>query len=297
MSQSFVFRRVSGLFQLSRKTFLLSGARFFSSQNPEPLTVTEQNHGIRRIILNNPKKRNALSLSMLESLKENILTDIDNPELRVIIISARGPVFSSGHDLKELTSAQGQDHHRKVFKTCAEVMTLVQDIPVPVIAMVNGVATAAGCQLVASCDIAVATEKSTFATPGVNVGLFCSTPAVAIGRAVPRKVAMEMLFTGTPISAHDALLHGLVSKVVPEERLEEETASIARRVCESSRPVVALGKATFHRQMSQGRDAAYAIASKVMVDNLSLRDGQEGIRAFVEKRKPVWSHQAEPEQR
>uniref|UniRef100_A0A3B5AS05 Enoyl-CoA hydratase domain-containing protein 3, mitochondrial n=1 Tax=Stegastes partitus TaxID=144197 RepID=A0A3B5AS05_9TELE len=246
-----------------------------------------------RIILNNPRKRNALSLSMLESLRENILTDANSDELRVIIISAKGPVFSSGHDLKELTSAQGRDYHTKVFLTCAEVMTLVQDIPVPVIAMVNGVATAAGCQLVASCDIAVATEKSTFATPGVNVGLFCSTPAVAIGRAVPRKVAMEMLFTGTPISAHDALLHGLVSKVVPEERLEEETLSIAKRICEASRPVVALGKATFQRQMAQGRDAAYATTSRVMVDNLALRDGQEGIQAFIEKRKPVWSHKAE----
>lgn len=253
--------------------------------------MRQQDGGIRRIILNNPKKRNALSLSMLESLRENILTDSD--DLRVIIISAKGPVFSSGHDLKELTSAQGREHHTKVFHTCAEVMTLIQDIPVPVIAMVNGVATAAGCQLVASCDVAVVTEKSSFATPGVNVGLFCSTPAVAIGRAVPRKVAMEMLFTGTPISAHDALLHGLVSKVVPEERLEEETLAIAKRVCQASRPVVALGKATFQRQMAQGRDAAYATTSKVMVDNLALRDGQEGIRAFIEKRKPVWSHKAE----
>ncbi|XP_029969318.1 enoyl-CoA hydratase domain-containing protein 3, mitochondrial [Salarias fasciatus] len=294
MSQSFLLRRVSGLFHLSRKTSLLSGGRLFSSLEPEPLAVTEQNHGVRRIILNNPKKRNALSLSMLECLKENILKDIDSPELRVILISARGPVFSSGHDLKELSRTQGSDHHRRIFQTCSEVMTLIQDVPVPVIAMVNGVATAAGCQLVASCDIAIATEKSTFATPGVNVGLFCSTPAVAIGRAVPRKVAMEMLFTGTPISAQDALLHGLVSKVVPEERLEEEAASIARRVCETSRPVVALGKATFYRQMSQGRDAAYATASRVMVDNLRLRDGQEGIQAFLEKRKPLWSHQAEP---
>ncbi|MEQ2166079.1 Enoyl-CoA hydratase domain-containing protein 3, mitochondrial [Goodea atripinnis] len=203
---------------------------------------------------------------MLETLRENILTDVDSEDLRVIIIS--GPVFSSGHDLKELTSARGREYHMKVFQTCSEVMALIQDIPVPVIAMVNGIATAAGCQLVASCDIAVATEKSTFATPGVNVGLFCSTPAVAIGRAVPRKV-------------------------VPEDRLEEETLGIAQRVCQSSRPVVALGKATFQRQMAQGRDAAYATASKVMVDNLALRDGQEGIQAFIEKRKPVWSHKPE----
>ncbi|XP_077400718.1 enoyl-CoA hydratase domain-containing protein 3, mitochondrial [Vanacampus margaritifer] len=273
---------------------LLTRHRLFSNTTePEPLTVRRQDSGIRRIILNNPKKRNALSLSMLESLREDILTDVDSQDLRVIIISAGGPVFSSGHDLKELTSAQGREYHTRVFHTCSQVMTLIQDVPVPVIAMVNGVATAAGCQLVASCDVALASDKSTFATPGVNVGLFCTTPAVAIGRAVPRKVAMEMLFTGTPISAHDALLHGLLSKVVPEERLEAETLAIAQRVCQASRPVVALGKAAFQRQMSQGRDAAYATASKVMVDNLALRDGQEGVRAFIEKRKPVWSHQAE----
>ncbi|CDQ86019.1 unnamed protein product [Oncorhynchus mykiss] len=286
-----LFYRAANIVQLSRFT-LIVGSKSLCTQIPaEPLTVRQQNNGIRSITLNNPKKRNALSLSMLESLRGNILADID--DLRVIVISAKGPVFSSGHDLKELTSAQGRDYHFKVFQACSEVMTLIQDIPVPVIAMVNGVATAAGCQLVASCDIAVVTEKSTFATPGVNVGLFCSTPAVAIGRAVPKKVAMEMLFTGSPISAQDALLHGLVSKVVPEERLEEETLAIARRVCQASRPVVALGKATFHRQMAQGRDAAYAIASRVMVDNLALRDGQEGIRAFIEKRKPVWTNKAE----
>ncbi|XP_056133317.1 enoyl-CoA hydratase domain-containing protein 3, mitochondrial [Lampris incognitus] len=282
-----VLGRVADVFRLS-KAALLSGTRVYAETRPEPLTIRQQNHGIRRIVLNNPGKRNALSLSMLQSLRDDLLADPST--LRVIIISANGPVFSSGHDLKELTSAQGREHHTQVFQTCSEVMTLIQDMPVPVIAMVNGVATAAGCQLVASCDIAVVTDKSTFATPGVNVGLFCSTPAVAIGRAVPRKVAMEMLFTGAPISAHDALLHGLVSKVVPEERLEEETLAIAQRVCQASRPVVALGKATFQRQMAQGRDAAYAMASKVMVDNLALRDGQEGIRAFIDKRKPVWSH-------
>ncbi|KAL2102618.1 hypothetical protein ACEWY4_001786 [Coilia grayii] len=260
----------------------------------EPLTLKEQHDGIRRIILNNPKKRNALSLAMLASLRENIVTGVDSDDLRVIIISARGPVFSSGHDLKELTSTQGREYHTKVFGACSEVMTLIQDIPVPVIAMVNGVATAAGCQLVASCDIAVATEKSTFATPGINVGLFCSTPGVALGRAVPRKVAMEMLFTGQPISAHDALRHGLLSRVVADEAsLEEAVVAMAGRVCQASRPVVAMGKAAFQRQMAQGRDAAYATASRVMVDNLALRDGQEGIRAFLEKRKPAWTNSTE----
>ncbi|XP_067391071.1 enoyl-CoA hydratase domain-containing protein 3, mitochondrial [Emydura macquarii macquarii] len=256
----------------------------------EQLTRARQADGIRHIILNNPRKRNALSLSMLKCLRDDILHDIESKALRVIIITAEGPVFSAGHDLKELSSEQDMKHHTEVFETCTEVMTLLQKLPVPVIAQVNGLATAAGCQLVASCDIAVASEKSRFATPGVKVGLFCSTPAVAVGRALPRKVALEMLFTGEPISAQDALLHGLLSRVVPEDKLEEETMKIAHKICETSRSVVALGKATFYRQMALGLDDAYRMTSQVMVDNLTLKDGQEGIEAFIQKRKPIWSH-------
>ncbi|XP_005993891.1 enoyl-CoA hydratase domain-containing protein 3, mitochondrial [Latimeria chalumnae] len=256
-------------------------------------TVRTQQGGIRNIVLNNPSKRNALSLSMLQSLRQDILHEVDSSDLRVIIISAQGPVFSSGHDLKELTAAKGREYHAQVFETCSEVMMLIQDVPVPVIAKVAGLATAAGCQLVASCDIAVATEESKFATPGVNIGLFCSTPAVAVGRSVPKKVALEMLFTGQPLSAHDALLHGLLSKVVPEDQLDEEVMKIARKICETSRPVVALGKATFYRQMAEGRNSAYGMTTRVMVDNLALQDGQEGIESFIQKRKPVWTHTKE----
>lgn len=257
---------------------------------PGALTHCLQQDGIRNIILNNPQKRNALSLHMLQCLRYDLLHDLENQSLRVIIISAKGSVFSSGHDLKELASAECREQQTRIFSACAEVMTSIPKIPVPVIAMVNGLATAAGCQLVASCDMAVASETSRFATPGVNVGLFCSTPAVALGRSVPRKVALEMLFTGEPISAKDALLHGLLSKVVPEDKLEEETMKIAKKVCSTSRSVVALGKAVFYRQMTQGVVSAYEIASEAMVDNLSLRDGKEGIEAFVHKRKPIWSH-------
>ncbi|GAA6101400.1 enoyl-CoA hydratase domain-containing protein 3, mitochondrial isoform X1 [Tachysurus ichikawai] len=168
-------------------------------------------------------------------------------------------------------------------------MTLIQDLPVPVIAMVNNfIAKAAGCQLVASCDIAVATDKSSFVTPGVNVGLFCSTPGVAIGRAVSREFAMMMMFTGG--FAQEALLHGLVSKVVHEECLKEETLAITHRICESSRPVVPLGKAAFQKQTAQSRDAAYATVTAVMVVNLALHDGQEGIQAFIEKCQPLWTN-------
>ncbi|CAH2275590.1 enoyl- hydratase domain-containing 3, mitochondrial [Pelobates cultripes] len=258
--------------------------------DPKPLTVCLQQEGIRRITLNNPRQRNALSLAMLQSLQNDILRDIDDVALRVIIIAAEGPVFSSGHNLKELTPEYGKDYHTEVFNTCAKLMTSIQAIPVPVIAQVNGLATAAGCQLVASCDIAVASPKSKFATPGVNVGLFCSTPAVALGRAVPRKVALEMLFTGEPITAHDALLHGLISKVVPEENLDTETTNIAHKICHTSRSVVALGKATFYRQMAQNLDDAYRLTSQIMVKNLALKDGQEGIAAFSQKRKPVWTN-------
>ncbi|KAJ1164628.1 hypothetical protein NDU88_005063 [Pleurodeles waltl] len=260
---------------------------------PGALTLCLQQDGVRNIILNNPQKRNTLSLHMLQCLQHDLLHDLENQSLRVIIISAKGSVFSSGHDLKELAAAECKEHQTRIFSTCAEVMTSIPRIPVPVIAMVNGLATAAGCQLVASCDMAVASETSKFATPGVNVGLFCSTPAVALGRSVPRKVALEMLFTGEPISAKDALLHGLLSKVVPEDKLEEETMNIAKKICSTSRSVVALGKTIFYRQMTQGVVSAYETASEAMVDNLSLRDGKEGIEAFFNKREPIWSHKME----
>ncbi|XP_015279514.1 PREDICTED: enoyl-CoA hydratase domain-containing protein 3, mitochondrial [Gekko japonicus] len=241
----------------------------------------------RNVVLSNPRRRNALSLAMLKSLRKDLLRD--SPDLRVIIISGEGPVFSSGHDLKELSREAGEKYHLEVFETCAELMTLLSKLPVPIIAKVNGLATAAGCQLVASCDIAVASEESTFATPGVNVGLFCSTPAVPVGRSLPRKVALEMLFTGEPITAREALLHGLVSRVVPAEKLEDETLRIARKICESSRSVLALGKAAFYKQMAQDVETAYRTTAKVMVDNLALEDGREGIEAFLCKRKPTWS--------
>ncbi|KAL9853571.1 enoyl-CoA hydratase domain-containing protein 3, mitochondrial [Geothlypis trichas] len=287
----------AGLCRLQRRltAAFSSAAAAGGGQAPpaEPLTERRQAGGVRTIVLNNPRRRNALSLPMLQSLRRDLLHDVKSRELRVIVIAAKGPVFSSGHDLKELSSEDDVKHHSQVFELCAEVMTLIQKLPVPVIAKVNGLATAAGCQLVASCDIAVASEKSQFATPGVNIGLFCSTPAVALGRSLPRKVALEMLFTGEPLSAHEALMHGLVSKVVPEDKLEEETMKISQKICESSKSVLALGKATFYRQITQDLDTAYKITTKVMVDNLTLRDGQEGIEAFVQKRKPVWSHSQE----
>ncbi|XP_031550888.1 enoyl-CoA hydratase domain-containing protein 3, mitochondrial-like [Actinia tenebrosa] len=278
--------------QISTVFLSRSFSRSPVSRKEDSLTVCNQDKGIRRIILNNPKKRNALSLDMLNAIKANLLHNLDN-ELRVIILSANGPVFSSGHDLKELSEERSTEYHQQVFHRCTEVMTLIQDIPYPVIAQVNGLATAAGCQLVASCDIAVASEKSQFATPGVNIGLFCSTPGVALSRAVPRKVAMEMLLTGHPISSQEALIHGLLSKVVAEDSLGDEVNKIATKICETSQPVVAIGKGCFYSQVAMNRDDAYSQAGAVMVENLKLSDGKEGIKAFLEKRKPIWSHKTD----
>uniref|UniRef100_A0A8C6EL74 Enoyl-CoA hydratase domain-containing protein 3, mitochondrial n=1 Tax=Microcebus murinus TaxID=30608 RepID=A0A8C6EL74_MICMU len=225
--------------------------------------------GRRNIVLSNPKKRNALSLAMLKSLQNDILHEAESNDLKVIVISGR----------------DGQKRFLAILWLTG-VMMLIRNHPVPVIAMVNGLATAAGCQLVASCDIAVASDKASFATPGVNVGLFCST----LRCPGESSVALEMLLTGEPISAQDALLHGLLSKVVPEPRLQEETMRIAAKIASLSRPVVSLGKATFYKQLPQDLKTAYCLSSQAMVDNLALRDGQEGISAFLQKRPPVWSH-------
>jgi len=261
------------------------------SSSPAPLTLVEDVGGIRNITLNNPRKRNALSLALLTELHGLLSAAAESRTVKVIVIGHEGPVFSSGHDLKELTRERGTEYHKKVFDLCSEVMKLVQDVPMPVIAKVDGLATAAGCQLVASCDISVATDSSRFATPGVNVGLFCSTPAVAVARAVPRKVAAEMLFTGDPIDAETALRHGLLSKVVSSSSsssLDEEVQRIASRIASVSRDVTRVGKQCLYRQLEMDRDEAYVLAGNTMVDNLKLDDGKEGIDAFVEKRKPVW---------
>ncbi|XP_041470958.1 enoyl-CoA hydratase domain-containing protein 3, mitochondrial-like [Lytechinus variegatus] len=264
--------------------------RRFCAESSQPLTQVTQVDGIRKITLSNPKKRNALSLAMLSRVTEELTQDVDDGNLRAIIIASQGPVYSAGHDLRELTTRTGRAYHTEVFKKCSEMMMLIEDLPVPVIAQVKGLATAAGCQLVASCDIAVAAETARFATPGISVGLFCSTPAVAMGRAVPKKIAMQMLLTAEPITAEEALRHGLISNVVPEETVEEETMRIAQKICEYSGSVISLGKACFNTQMKMDRNSAYDHASDVMVNNLSLVEGQEGIDAFVNKRSPVWKH-------
>ena len=277
-------------FRKSAASVLLRQWASSSSEAADLVKSSFPKEGVVCLTLNDAKRRNALSFDMLTQLKDKIQRLSHNKDMRVIILNSEGPVFSSGHNLKELLKENGKEFHQQIFHRCSEVMQLIQDVPLPVIAQVKGLATAAGCQLVASCDIAVASDNAQFATPGVKVGLFCSTPGVALSRAVPRKKALQMLFTGDPISAQDALLHGLVSHVVPEEKLEEETMEIATKICTASSAVIAVGKSCFYQQINMNRNQAYQLAEGTMVHNLGLADGQEGIEAFVAKRQPVWSN-------
>ncbi|ESO08771.1 hypothetical protein HELRODRAFT_185372 [Helobdella robusta] len=260
-----------------------------SSSSSDSLTsCLDDDYGIRTITLNNPRKRNALSLEMLQSLASSISKPWDN--LRIIVIKATGPVFSSGHDLKELSKERPSSYHADVIQLCSKLMNSFKDIPVPIMAQVQGLATAAGCQLVASCDIAIAAKSARFATPGINHSLFCTTPGVALGRAVPRKAALYMLFTGFQITADEALRFGLISEVVADEFLENEARRIAESISRSSKPVIKLGKKAFYQQIGLNQEAAYDLATTTMVDNLKIRDAQEGIEAFLQKRQPKWNH-------
>uniref|UniRef100_T2M858 Enoyl-CoA hydratase domain-containing protein 3, mitochondrial n=1 Tax=Hydra vulgaris TaxID=6087 RepID=T2M858_HYDVU len=264
---------------------------FFSTLNilKDSLTLMNvEENGICRITMNSIKKRNALSLSMLQELIERFKTAAENDRVRAVILAHNGPCFSAGHDLKELTSDNTKSYHAQVFQRCTELMNLIQDIPTPVIAEVNGIATAAGCQLVATCDIAVATHTSSFAVPGVLIGLFCSTPGVALARSIHRKQALKMLFTGDPITAQEALSYGLINEIVSEEKLQQTSKLLASRITRHSRHVIGIGKATFYRQIKENRDNAYCLAEKVMVENLEHVDAQEGILSFFQKRPPKW---------
>jgi enoyl-CoA hydratase/carnithine racemase len=249
--------------------------------------LVEANEPIAVITMNRAERRNALSLAMMEELIARFRTVSQNPNTRVIVLAANGSAFSSGHDLSELVDRQIGDY-RHVFDVCTELMALIQSIPQPVIAEVQGIATAAGCQLVATCDLAVASEQSQFATPGVRIGLFCTTPMVALTRAVGRKRALEMLLTGTPIDAHTAMNYGLVNKVVPKEQLRQETQLLAARIADASSLTVSVGKQAFYTQIDLDQQKAYAYAKEVMSLNAAAEDAQEGIGAFLQKRVPCW---------
>ncbi|MCI5109380.1 MAG: enoyl-CoA hydratase [Marivita sp.] len=244
--------------------------------------------------MNAPDRLNALSEEMLAALQEQIDALHDDRSVRVVVISGAGKAFCAGHDLKQMTAGRqsedgGKAYFKDLFDRCARVMTGVQRLPQPVIAQVHGIATAAGCQLVASCDMAVAAEGTRFGVNGVNIGLFCSTPMVALSRNIPRKQAFEMLVTGQFIDAHRAEALGLVNKVVPAEELADATQDLATLVASKLGAAVKIGKQAFYEQVQMGLDEAYAYTGQVMVENMLYRDTEEGIAAFLEKRPPDWS--------
>jgi enoyl-CoA hydratase/carnithine racemase len=261
---------------------------------PQPSILLRETVGsVAVLTLNRPTARNSLSEGLIAELHAALQEIQDDAGVRALVIAANGPAFSAGHDMKELTARRGDaDHGRAYFaqmmNDCSAMMQAVVHLPKPVVAAVQGIATAAGCQLVASCDLAVASEAATFATPGVDIGLFCSTPMVALSRNVPRKQAMEMLLTGEPIPAARARDIGLVNRVVAAGTERDAAIALAQKVALKSAYTVKLGKAAFYRQAEMSLADAYRYAAEVMTENMMARDAEEGIGAFIEKREPKW---------
>ena len=263
------------------------------SHAPDAAVIASQDGPVCTLTLNQPQARNALSEGLLAELQAGLDQAAADPATRVVVIAANGPAFSAGHDLKEMTphwkdNDGGRAYFNALLKQCAGVMQTIVRLPKPVIAQVHGIATAAGCQLVASCDLAIAAEGTRFATPGVNIGLFCSTPMVALSRNVSRKHAMEMLLTGDMISAARAAEIGLINRVVPHETLAETVRSLAHHIAAKSSVSIRFGKEAFYRQLEMGLPEAYAFASEVMTRNMLEAEAHEGISAFIDKRPPDW---------
>jgi enoyl-CoA hydratase/carnithine racemase len=265
-----------------------------SAVAPSPELIRhDDDNGVVTLTLNTPQNLNALSLTMIEALIAALDDIAHDDKARVVVLGGAGQALSAGHDLREMQAHRndcdrGRDFYVELFTRCAAVMQAVVKLPKPVIAAVEGVATAAGCQLLAACDLAVAGEHARFGLSGVNYGLFCSTPLVAVGRAVSRKHAMEMALTGRLYSAEEAERFGLVNRVVPEGRALDEALALARTIASHSAPTLAIGKRAFYAQIERPLDEAYALASLAMIDNLAEPDSVEGIGAFLEKRRPVW---------
>ncbi|MGR9448946.1 enoyl-CoA hydratase [Rhizobium leguminosarum] len=256
------------------------------------LLIRSLRDGVLRLVLHNPPA-NVFSIALLEALMGELETAEAEPDVRVVVIASTGNVFSAGHDLKELTTHradedQGADFFEKTFRLAADLMLKIAHLPKPVIAEIDGLATAAGCQLVASCDLAICTDSSTFCTPGVNIGLFCSTPMVAVSRAAHRKQAMEMLLTGETIDASTAKDFGLVNRIVPKQYLAQVVSKYAAVIASKSPLTLKIGKEAFNRQLELPVEAAYDYTARVMVENMLTQDAQEGIGAFLGKRKPDW---------
>ena len=252
------------------------------------ILLEERTDGVLRLTLNRPEARNALSIELMTALVEALGRAAANPDSRVVVIAGAGLAFCAGHDLRELRQDPRRETYQRIFALCSELMLAIVRLPKPVIAEVHGIATAAGCQLVATCDLAVAAEEARFATPGVNIGLFCSTPMVALTRAVGRKAAMEMLLTGELIDAPRAYGLGLVNRVVPDADLDAAVTALAAQIVAKSPLTLAIGKEAFYRQAEMSLADAYDYASQVMVENMLARDAEEGISAFIEKRDAKW---------
>jgi enoyl-CoA hydratase/carnithine racemase len=258
-----------------------------SISNNEMLLV-DVDTGICKITLNRPTQYNALSVEFLTVL-QNALDEIaENKAIQVVIIAANGKAFCAGHDLKEMRSSEDRKFHQSLFSKCSRMMQTINQLPQPVIAQVHGIATAAGCQLVATCDLAVAADNARFAVSGINVGLFCSTPAVPLSRNMHRKQAMQMLLTGEFIDVNAALQYGLINKIVSADQLESKTLELARKITEKSPLAIEMGKKLFYQQLNLDLSAAYGIASETMTCNMDSDDAREGIDAFIEKRQPQW---------
>lgn len=254
----------------------------------EPILLCEDRDGIRTLTLNNPAARNALSSTMMALLHEAFVTAASAPAVRVVILAANGPAFCAGHDLKEMRGNSDPAFHARLMDQCVALMLAIVRCPKPVIARVHAIATAAGCQLVASCDLAVAADSAYFATPGVNIGLFCSTPMVALSRNLGPKHALEMLLTGDLVSAQDAWRMGLLNRVVEAGQLDASVAEFAQRIASKSSHTLAVGKEAFYAQAEMGLEEAYRHCAAVMVHNLQSNDAQEGIDAFFHKRPACW---------
>ena len=263
--------------------------------NESQLLIKEATiNSILRLVMNDQNSKNALSNKMISALMDAIAFANNDNSIKVIVIASKGNVYSAGHDLKEITQARkgpdnGESFFKELFRSCSVLMQAIVNSSKPVIAEVNGVATAAGCQLVASCDLAYSTKEALFATPGVNIGLFCSTPMVAVSRNLSRKKIMEMLLTGEKLSAKDAVDYGLINHCVPLDQLHQKTLSIANIIASKPLSTVKIGKEAFYKQVEMPIDEAYKYTSEVMAMNMMEKDAYEGISAFLDKRSPSWN--------
>jgi enoyl-CoA hydratase/carnithine racemase len=259
------------------------------AEQQEPVLLSETSDGIATLTLNRPRQRNALSMALMGELNAALADIAGDADVKIVIIRGNGPAFCAGHDLKEMRADDREEAHHRTLKECARLMTAIVELPKPVIARVHGIATAAGCQLVATCDLAIAADDARFATPGVNLGLFCSTPMVALSRNVNRKQAMEMLLTGEMIDAMTAEKFGLINRAVPADELDGAVRELAATIGSKSAVALEIGKVAFYKQLECGLTEAYEYTGAVMVRNMMMHDAGEGIDAFIEKRRPVWT--------